>query len=70
MKLRIVYNEFSDQYRIERKRWWGWSFISEPGGVHYLAFDTLESAEDWLERCFKNQTRDSRRWRPVKEFEL
>lgn len=70
MKLRIVYNKFSDQYRIERKRWFGWGFIAEPGGLHYRSFDTLEKAEDWIERCFRNRDRDSRRWRTVKEMEI
>lgn len=70
MKLRIVYNQYGEQYRIERKRWFGWGFISEPGGLHYLAFDTLEKAEDWVERCFKNRDRTSKRWRTVKEMEI
>jgi hypothetical protein len=70
MKLRILYNEFSSRYRIERKRWWGWTFITEPSGFHYLGFDKLEQAEDWIERCYKKKNLPSRRWRQVKEIEI
>ena len=68
MKLRIVYNAFTRRYRIERKRWWGWSFVTEPGSGSYLGFDSLDSAQQWVKDCFASLEKPSRRWEVVDEL--
>jgi hypothetical protein len=68
MKLRIVYNAYSKRYRIARKRWWGWSFVTDPEGWQYLAFDSKEEAKTWIDECLASNDPPTGRWQVVEEL--
>ena len=42
---RIVFNEETRRYRVERRRWWGWSFLMEAAGEDYATFADFERRE-------------------------
>ena len=60
---RIVFNEHSGQYRIERRSLWGWSFLTDGGGREYLTFADYEAARRHLCRRLKRRVHTHRRWR-------
>ena len=41
---RIVYNEQTGRYRIDRRGWLGWSFVMSPSGDDYASFDSYHEA--------------------------
>ena len=62
---RVVFNDQSGRYRVERKGWLGWSFVQDESG-DYLGFETLEQARAWVrENKHCQGTTEPRRWRVV-----
>jgi hypothetical protein len=62
---RVVFNDQSGRYRVERKGWFGWNFVQDESG-QYVGFDTLEQARAWVrehQNC--RGTGGPRRWRIV-----
>ena len=62
---RVVLNDQSGRYRVERKGWLGWSFVQAESG-DYLGFESLEQARAWVrehQQCSDNT--GPRRWRVV-----
>ena len=62
---RIVLNEQTGRYRIERRHWWGWSFVMAESGEHYATFDRCEDARDYACRHRRRSAAGQRRWRVV-----
>ena len=61
---RVVFNDQSGRYRVERKGWLGWNFVQTESG-DYPGFDTLEQAREWTREHGKCQGTGLRRWRVV-----
>lgn len=62
---RIVYNEQTARYRIERRGWAGWTFVTADRGSNYLTFDSYEAARRFVcERCRPTRG-EGRRWKVV-----
>ncbi len=66
---RIVHNELTGVYRIERHGLLGWSFVTHPSTRDYLGFRTLAKARRWVCRHSRHRGRDSRRWKVVSDCE-
>lgn len=64
---RIVFNEHTGKYRVERRSLFGWQFVMDEGRADYLTFDSREAAQQYV--CATRQVgagRPShRRWRVV-----
>jgi len=62
---RIVFNEQSGRYRVERHGWAGWTFVTADSGEDYLTFDSYEAARRFV--CARRRTGHDtgRRWRVV-----
>ena len=64
---RIVFNDHSGKYRVERRGWLGWQFVMHPDGRDYLTFDDHDAARRHV--CAARQSRaparDNRRWRVI-----
>lgn len=65
MNWRIVYNEQTLRYRIERRRWWGWDFVADEAVGSYLSFSDLAAAKRWGCRHLGQQSQRPRRWQVV-----
>ena len=64
---RIVHNALTDSYRVEKRGFFGWSFVIAQGTGDYLQFDDLDSARKWVANVqVKNDDR-TRRWKVVTE---
>jgi hypothetical protein len=64
---RIVHNPQTGLYRIEKRGWFGWNFVTDPASGDYLGFPDLAAARAWI--CERTQTEDSpsRRWKVVQD---
>ena len=60
---RIVFNERTVQYRIERRRLWGWSFVMDDQGRDYLTFADYQAACRHLCALRDRRGDTHRRWR-------
>ena len=67
MMYRIVHNEQTGLYRIEKRGWLGWNFVSDPKTSDYLGFRHLDDARSWI--CERTQSKDeaTRRWKVVQD---
>lgn len=61
---RIVHNEQTDQYRVERRGWAGWVFVRDPASNDYATFSSFEDARQFMCRRRRRDT-DTRRWKTV-----
>jgi hypothetical protein len=64
---RIVHNEQSAAYRVEKRGWLGWAFVSDPQTGDYLGFDSLEDARTWVRSRVQHGNGASRRWKIVSD---
>ena len=64
---RVVYNEQTDTYRVEKRGLLGWSFVSDPQTGNYLGFDDADKACRWVRRKTRRDEGYSRRWKVVSE---
>ena len=62
---RIVHNQQTDAFRIERRGFLGWTFVTDPDNGDYLGFDDLESARRWVRRHTRRDAAEGRRWKVV-----
>ena len=62
---RIVHNQQTDAFRVERRGFLGWTFVTDPDIGDYLGFDKLESARAWVQRNTRRSGGKSRRWKVV-----
>ena len=64
---RIVHNEHTGLYRVEKRGWFSWNFVTDPDSGEYLGFDGFEEARDWIcEQSGKPGAAD-RRWKVVQD---
>ena len=63
MNWRVVYNDQTQRYRIESKRWWGWEFIVDADSDNYLSFSSCIEARNWVCQRMTAYERPARRWR-------
>jgi hypothetical protein len=62
---RIVINEQTRQYRVERRRWWGWGFVMDASGTDYATFARYEDARGFVCKRLQADNRPHRRWQVV-----
>ena len=62
---RIVHNEQTDAYRVEKRGWLGWAFVSDPQTGDYLGFADIDEARRWVRRQIRNANPGNRRWQVV-----
>jgi hypothetical protein len=62
---RIVFNKQTGRYRVEKRGWAGWSFVTAERGGDYLTFDSCEAARRFI--CARRRPRRDvgRRWQVV-----
>ena len=60
---RIVFNERSGEYRIERRSLLGWMFVMDERGRKYLTFADYDAARRHLCRNLDMRSESRRRWR-------
>lgn len=60
---RIVVNEQTDKFRIERRGWWTWGFVMNDSKDDYATFDSYEAARDYVCKHLLRQQSGWRRWR-------
>ena len=62
---RIVHNEQTGAYRVEKHGFLGWSFVTDRASQDYLDFDSLEAARAWVKHRQPSRATDTRRWKVV-----
>lgn len=64
---RIVHNEQTDSYRVEKRGMLGWAFVSDPQTGNYLGFGDIDEARRWVRKQARRKESNSRRWKVVSE---
>ena len=64
---RIVHNQQTDSYRVEKRGFLGWNFVSDEITGDYLQFGDLDAAQRWMQSACGTRNQDSRRWKVVTE---
>lgn len=64
---RIVYNEQTSTYRIEKRGLFGWNFVIDQATSDYLRFDDIDAACRWIDANTVESASVSRRWKVVNE---
>lgn len=62
---RIVHNEHTASYRVEKRGIFGWAFVDAPRGGDYLQFATLEEARAWVSARQVARGDHARRWKVI-----
>lgn len=62
---RIVFNDQTDLYRVERRRWWGWSSVLDSSGEHYASFECCEDAREFVCKHMQRKNSSHRRWKVI-----
>lgn len=62
---RIVHNEQSGVYRIEKRGLLGWAFVSDQDTGDYLGFSDLHAARSWVCNATRTRHNESRRWKII-----
>lgn len=62
---RIVHNEQTDVYRVEKRGLLGWAFVNDPATSDYLAFAGIEEARAWVRAKLAAGHENPRRWKIV-----
>lgn len=62
---RIVFNDQTGFYRVERRRWWGWSFVLDSTGEHYVSFGCFEDAREFVCKQLQRRNSSHRRWKVI-----
>lgn len=64
---RIVHNEQTGAYRVERRGLFGWGFVTDPQSGDYLAFADLDAARSWVRIRQHPGKAGWRRWKVVSD---
>lgn len=64
---RIVFNEQTAQFRIEKRGLIGWNFVTDDATGNYLTFTDRAVAEAWVCDHAANPSNDYRRWKVVSD---
>jgi len=62
---RIVHNEQTGSYRVEKRGLFGWAFVSDPKNGDYLGFEDADAARNWIRSKVSRNEHDNRRWKVV-----
>ena len=62
---RIVYNDRTRLYRVEKRGWWGWSCALDEQGQDYATLASYEEARRFACRKGFQRDRSLRRWTVV-----
>jgi hypothetical protein len=62
---RIVHNEQTGDYRVEKRGLLGWSFVYDPQSSDYLTFTDRQAASAWVRQKACRGTGAARRWKVV-----
>ncbi len=62
---RIVHNEQTGSFRVEKRGWLGWAFVSDPQSGDYVGFESLETARNWIRNKLDQLNTKARRWKIV-----
>lgn len=65
MNCRIVFNEQTERYRIERRGLLGWNFVTDEASGKYLSFADLADAKAWVRDHASDQSPNHRRWKVI-----
>ena len=65
MIYRIVVNEQTTQFRIEKRGLLGWNFVTDAASGDYLSFAELTDAEAWICAHAEAPSDRYRRWKVV-----
>lgn len=61
----IVFNEETARYRVERRRWWGWGFLTDASGENYATFNDFDGARRFACQQSGRFPEARRRWRII-----
>ena len=64
---RIVHNQQTSAYRVEKKGFFGWNFVQDPDTGDYLRFADADAACRWIELQNPRKRDTARRWQVVSE---
>jgi len=64
---RIVHNERSGSFRVERRGLLGWAFVTDPATRDYLSFRDLDEARTWVRQRARADDTGPRRWKVVSD---
>ena len=67
---RIVHNEQTDIYRVEKRGMLGWAFVTDSDTGDYLGFSNLEKARGWVRGKARRSNTTTRRWRVVSDCQV
>lgn len=67
---RIVHNEQTDSYRVEKRGVLGWAFVSNPQTNDYLNFKDLNAARNWVCSRVRRNDNNNRRWKVVADCNI
>jgi hypothetical protein len=62
---RVVVNEQTARFRIEKRGLLGWSFVTDAASGDYLSFAELVDAEAWICAQADARSHPHRRWKVV-----
>lgn len=64
---RIVHNEQTNKYRVEKRGLLGWAFVNDPQTGDYLGFDKVDEARRWVKNHIRRDNQSTRRWKVVSD---
>ena len=67
---RIVHNEQTGSYRVEKRGLLGWAFVSDPQTGDYLGFEDADAARAWVRGKVHRDDKNTRRWKVVSDCHI
>lgn len=64
---RIVHNEQTGAFRVEKRGLLGWAFVSDPQTGDYLGFEDADAARQWIRGKVRRDNDNTRRWQIVSD---
>lgn len=64
---RIVHNEQTGVFRVEKRGLLGWAFVSDPQTGDYLGFGDADAARQWVRDKVRRNNDNTRRWQIVSD---
>ena len=64
---RLVHNEQTNTYRVEKRGLLGWAFVTNPRSDGYLGFNRLDAARAWIRNQSPKNVDDNRRWKIIQD---
>ena len=70
MTFRIVHNQQTHRYRVEKRGFFGWNFVTDPITGDYLSFTDTDAARAWICQQIRRGSDQNRRWKVVTECDV